>query len=64
MMEIIDRGGNPSSLNDKTDAEADKEAGEGGSSEEPSTSRLTSESEEDSGHNDNPVTVNSEDVIQ
>lgn len=64
MMKLIDQGKDPSKLNDKTDAEADKEAGEGESSSEEETQRTHSERSTSTEHTDNPVTVNSEDILQ
>ena len=64
MMKLIDQGKDPSKLNDKTDAEADKEAGEGESSSEEETQKTRSERSTSTEHTDNPVTVNSEDILQ
>ena len=64
MMKLIDQGKDPSKLNDKTDAEADKEAGEGESSSEEETQKTHSERSTSTEHTDNPVTVNSEDILQ
>ena len=64
MMKLIDQGKDPSKLNDKTDAEADKEAKEGGSSSEEETQKTHSERSTSTEHTDNPVTVNSEDILQ
>lgn len=64
MMKLIDQGKDPSKLNDKTDAEADKEAGEGESSSEEETQKTRSERLTSTEHTDNPVTVNSEDILQ
>ena len=64
MMKLIDQGKDPSQLNDKTDAEADKEAGEGESSSEEETQKTHSERSTSTEHTDNPVTVNSEDILQ
>ena len=64
MMKLIDQGKDPSKLNDKTDAEADKEAGEGESSSEEETQKTCSERSTSTEHTDNPVTVNSEDILQ
>ena len=63
MMKLIDQGKDPSKLNDKTDAEADKEAKEGGSSSEEETQKTHSERSTSTEHTDNPVTVNSEDIL-
>ena len=64
MMKLIDQGKDPSKLNDKTDAEADKEAGEGRTSSEEETQKTHSERSTSTEHTDNPVTVNSEDILQ
>ena len=64
LMKLIDQGKDPSKLNDKTDAEADKEAGEGESSSEEETQKTHSERSTSTEHTDNPVTVNSEDILQ
>lgn len=64
MMKLIDQGKDPSKINDKTDAEADKEAGEGESSSEEETQKTHSERSTSTEHTDNPVTVNSEDILQ
>ena len=64
MMKLIDQGKDPSKLNDKTDAEADKEAGQGESSSEEETQKTHSERSTSTEHTDNPVTVNSEDILQ
>lgn len=64
MMKLIDQGKDPSKLNDKTDAEADKEAGEGESSSEEETQKTHSERSTSTEHTDNPVTVNIEDILQ
>lgn len=64
MMKLIDQGKDPSKLNDKTDAEADKEAGEGRTSSEEETQKTRSGRPTSTTHTDNPVTVNSEDILQ
>ena len=64
MMKLIDQGKDPSKLNDKTDAEADKEAGEGRTSSEEEIQKTRSERSTFTEHTDNPVTVNSEDILQ
>ena len=64
MMKLIDQGKDPSKLNDKTDAEADKEAGEGRTSSEEEIQKTRSERSTSTTHTDNPVTVNSEDILQ
>ena len=64
MMKLIDQGKDPSKLNEKTDAEADKEAGEGRTSSEEETQKTRSERSTSTEHTDNPVTVNSEDILQ
>ena len=64
LMKLIDQGKDPSKLNDKTDAEADKEAGEGESSSEEETQKTRSERSTSTEHTDDPVTVNSEDILQ
>lgn len=64
MMKLIDQGKDPSKLNDKTDDDADKEAGEGESSSEEETQKTHSERSTSTEHTDNPVTVNSEDILQ
>ena len=61
MMKLIDQGKDPSKINDKTDAEADKEAE---SSSEEETQKTHSERSTSTEHTDNPVTVNSEDILQ